>query len=204
LTVETYDDSVVPDGYQSRFDRLIVEVLRFAGLAQSKSALSHVAAFFKSWDMDAVALYWSFGAEQVEDIPLHPIALLVILAFCLDVTTRGLVLQIFEGDRDSQRQVVRILEKAYRALEGRRLCLCEPGFPNCEDFSYPQGALVPPSAQIGDLICRVDGESRFLVLRAAEPVGTFIKEGATFEFVGICNFGLWSMKWAIQGTFVLQ
>lgn len=34
----------------------------------------------------------------MEEIPLHPMALLVILAFCLDVGTRELVLQRFQGD----------------------------------------------------------------------------------------------------------
>ncbi|PMD20336.1 HET-domain-containing protein [Hyaloscypha hepaticicola] len=203
LTLEITDDSVVPVWYKSRFDRLIVEVLTFAGLAKSKPALYYVAALRNLWDTYALALYRSFGGKEVVDIPLHPMALLVIFAFCLGDRTRQLLLQRVQGD--AQRQVVRILEMAHQALEGRRLCLCDSNsdFPNYEDFLFAQGALVPPSAQIGDLICEMDGD-RFLVLRAIEPVGKFPKKGAAFEFVGICNFQLCSYERAIERTFVLQ
>jgi hypothetical protein len=111
-----------------------------------------------------------------------------------------LVLQSVQDN--AQRKVVRILESAYQALEGRRLCLCHS--PNGEECFPSKGVLVPPSAQTGDFICQMEGDSRYLVLRAAEPVGTFIKEGATFEFVGICNIHSYKMKEVIEGNFVLQ
>ncbi len=57
---------------------------------------------------------------------------------------------------------------------------------------------MPPSVQIEDLICRIDG------VNATEPVGTFINEGATFDSVGICNIQLNNKNEVIEGTFVLQ
>jgi hypothetical protein len=189
--------------YQNGYGRLIVEVLEFAGLAPSLSALSCVASFHESWREKVSALSSLFG-RGLHDIPLHPVTLLTILGFCLDVGTRKWILQRSGVPRDAHRKAVRILEMARQSLEGRRLCLCDPGLPVEEAFWGSQGALVPPAAQIGDLICRMDGDPRFWVLRAAEPVGTFIKEGATFELVGICNIRLHYLNEVIEGTFVLQ
>jgi hypothetical protein len=202
--IKMTDGSVAPVLYQNGFGRLLVEVLKFAGLAPSPSALSYVAGFQEPWPEKVSALSSLFG-RGLEDIPLHPITLLTILGFCLDVGTGKWILQRSGVPRDAHRKAVRILEMARQSLEGRRLCLCDPGLPVDAGFFWGvQGALVPPAAQIGDLICRMDGDPRFWVLRAAEPVGTFIKKGATFELVGICNIRLHQLNEAIEGTFVLQ
>jgi hypothetical protein len=123
--IKMTDGSVAPVLYQNGFGRLLVEVLKFAGLASSPSALSYVAGFQEPWPEKVSALSSLFG-RGLEDIPLHPITLLTILGFCLDVGTRKWILQRSGVPRDAHRKAVRILEMARQSLEGRRLCLCDP------------------------------------------------------------------------------
>ena len=131
--------------------------------------------------------------------PIHPAVIFIVLCF------RFFPLPTTRHDKDrTEHQFIQSLQEFQRAMEGRKLSMCDGSFKYIDEVMYPAGALVPRSTQVGDLICQLDGDPRYVVLRAADQVDDLLKEGTVFEFVGMCYIGSYISEEIISGTFILE
>jgi hypothetical protein len=185
------------------FDRLVAELAEVAGLAASQEALTSLSKLQCLWNFRISSLSpWMFIS------PVHPLAFLSTLIFTpFSTRERGLdraraVWQSFATNTPPRSKV------PSEALEGRRLCVCDKAFwiNRClyPPYSIGNVILVPQSAQVGDFICQLTNNERFVVLRTIEPTANYEDETTTFAFVGMC-YGEWhTFGMAFQRNFLLQ
>jgi hypothetical protein len=90
-------------------------------------------------------------------IPIHPYALLAALPADISLIKEA-------------RGPLAALREKLRVVEGRRLCLYTYYNPEYDKGEY-HIALVPQSTQVGDLICRLNGDARYFAFREVATKG---------------------------------